>query len=105
MHFKVGDEIRILDTASNEMIFTVMSSSIGGGVHPVLSGTPANYFTTLSVEPNPQDFSFDHSQSNDPTYGTVYGERVSFCWRRRIDNDSKIVLEINNLVDTRGIVS
>ena len=80
-----GDEIRIVSSSNEPVIFTVLSS----GESPI-TGTPSGVktFQTASVFPNPQDFEFPISSS--------------FAIRRKIDVDNKVIVKVPFLDNSLG---
>jgi len=77
---QVGDEIRMISSSSDPIIFTIDSFDVPG----------STFQSTASVFPNPQDFELPLTSS--------------FTIRRRIDQDNKVILKnIPFIKNTLGI--
>ena len=75
-----GDEIRLISSSNEPVIFTILSGNMDTGISPTT--------TIYQVVPNPQDFIFPPSSS--------------FTIRRKIDNDNKVILQVPFLSGSNG---
>ena len=85
-----GDEIRMMSSSNEDIIFTCTSDFKNAGQVPIFP-VLINRIFTASVSPNPQDFKLPSTSS--------------FTIRRKIDQDNKVILKIPFIEGTLGITT